>query len=195
MRVSNLLSGKTRQEKLDQLGELHYTVSLRHNDSKFYLIISELSLVAVDENLEEAYKKLDAQKRDYFFKVLDCEAEDEIILPHKLSKVNDTLHQLKIYVLKLLIIAVIGVLTLSTSFALVSQKLANLSAVDVVKKVVKEIVVKVGAATINAPEEKKRERLESFRQFIEEMRPLVHEFNVLFLPPDPEEPKKKNGDP
>ena len=57
IRKKNPFIDKTQQEKLNYLNSLQYSIVLRQKIEKFYLIIPELSLVAVSNSLEEAHNE------------------------------------------------------------------------------------------------------------------------------------------
>ena len=187
MRKSNAIEGKTRQQKLDYLKSLRYPILLRQKKDKFYLIIPELCLVAVSDNLEDAYKDLYGQKQNFIAKILDCEAEDEITLPRKTHEFHETFHQLKMFTYKLLIVCLLGGVTLTISGALISNKIANISGVGIVKKVVKSIIIEAEKFATNTPENIKQERLEKVHQFVMALQPVAYELRTLFSPPSREE--------
>ena len=201
MKQPNTIEGKTKEEKVEYLNSLPYSVLLKQKNDKFYLLIPELSLVGVSDNLEEAYKELYDQKQKLLTRLIDCEAEDEITLPRKTHAIRDTFHQIKVFIYKLVIVCVIGGLTLATSGALIVNKTAQISVTDIFMNQIKSIIFRAEKFIANAPEERKQERLKKIQRFVEELRPIAHELQTLLALPvqeeeenDKEFEKQNNGD-
>tara|TARA_Y100000590_G_C15671870_1_gene996549 strand:- start:1203 stop:1859 length:657 start_codon:yes stop_codon:yes gene_type:complete len=187
VRKANPFIGKTKREKLDYLNSLQYTVLLKENKDKFYLVIPEISIVVVSNNLDEAHKDLIKQKQDYFTDLLDCKAEDEIKFPRKTSHAHEIYHSLKLFIYKLLIICLLGGVTITISSVLIGNKIAeipesiaNISMVDIAKKIVSE----TNNYIVDVPEETHQERLEKLHELVIVLRPLVQELETLFTIPD-----------
>ena len=181
MKQSKFIKGKTRDERFAYLNSLQYSILLKQKKDKFYLIIPELSLIAINNNLEEGYQDLRKQKQDLITKILDCEAEDEITLPRKTKETYETFHQLKIFTYKLLIICALVGMTFTISGALLVNKMnySNTSVVSILKKPIKSILVQLETSLFIVPEEVQRERINKLRQLIEALRPYYHEFQRL----------------
>ena len=179
MRPSNPIEGKTKEEKVEYLNSLPYSVMLKQKKDRFYLIIPELSLVGVSDNLEEAYEELCDQKQKLLARLIDCEAEDEITLPRKTHAARDTFHQIKVFIYKLVIVCVIGGLALVTSGALIANKTTQISAADMLKNQIKSIIFEAERFIIYAPEDRKQERLKKIQRYIDELRPVIHEIQIL----------------
>ena len=211
IRKVNPFIGKTQKEKLDYLNSLQYSVFMKEIKDRFYLIIPEISIVSVNNKLEEAYKDLNEQKQGYFTKVLACEAEDEINFPHKIRDAHEIYHKLKLFTYKLFIICLLGGVTLTITGAIMSNKIVEISnfvdnkisntisditgplhpssLVDIAKKIVSETKDYI----VDVPEEMRQERLENLRELVIVLRPLVQELETLFIsPPDDEQQQLKN---
>ena len=186
IRKVNPFIGKTQKEKLDYLNSLQYSVFMKEIKDRFYLIIPEISIVSVNNKLEEAYKDLNEQKQGYFTKVLACEAEDEINFPHKIRDAHEIYHKLKLFTYKLLIVCFLSGVTLTMSGAILSNKIAeipdsiaNISIVDIAKKIGNE----TNNYIIDVPEETQQERLEKLHELVIVLRPLIQELETLFTLP------------
>lgn len=176
------IQGKTRQEKLEYLNSLQYSILLKRKNDKFYLMLPEIALVAVNDNLEEAYKDLLEQKRNFFGNILDCEAEDEIIPPRETYEGHETFHQLKMFTYKLLIVCFLAGLTLTISGALISHKIASISGERIAKEVVNGIIGEAKKTITNTSEDVKQERLQTIHHLVEALRPVANEVRTLFSP-------------
>lgn len=174
------IQGKTRQEKLEYLNSLQYSILLKRKNDKFYFMHPEIALVAVSDSLEGAYRGLAEQKRDFFNNMLDCEAEDEIIPPRETYEGHETFHQLKMFTYKLLIVCFLAGLTLTISGALISHKIANISGGRIAKEVVKDVIGEARRTIADAPEDVKQERLQTIHHLVEALRPVANEVRTLF---------------
>lgn len=186
MRKFNPIQGKTREEKLANLNSLEYCASIRQKKGKFYLVISELSLVATGHDVEEAYKNLCQQKQDFFDKIIDCEAEDEIVLPRKDQGIREIYQQLKIFACKLLIVCLLVGVSLTIVGALISNKVANISGVTIAKRTVRSFLVEA-ERTINDPVQR-----EKLKRLIKGLQPVVREFQAAYSVPLNEKKKSNN---
>jgi hypothetical protein len=183
MKRLNPFDEKTKEEKIEYLNSLSYSVILKQKNDRFYLIIPELSLIGVSDNLEEAYQELSNQKEKLLARLIDCEADDEIILPRNIHKTSDTFHQIKVFIYKLVIICVIGGFTIVTSAALLANKIAQISAVDILKRQARSFIVS-GERYLNAAMGgSKQEKLEKVKLHVDELRPFVREIQTLFTSP------------
>lgn len=179
---SNTLQGKTRQEKLEYFNSLQYDITLKRKKGKFHLIIPELPLLVAHENLEEAYKELCEQKQRLFSEMLDCDAEDEITIPRRTRNAREELHQLKIFVYKLLIICFLLGTTLVFGGRAIMDKVTSISAGDIAKSATKSVV----STFIDAPESAKEMRIKRLRQFLKDLHPVIEELKSAFSPLYPE---------
>ncbi len=175
----NRIQEQSRQSKLNHFNSLPYDIVVKLIKGKFYLYIPEISLVAADEDLNQAYKDLYKRKQDFFNRILDCEAEDEIVLPRKVGQSKKTFYQLKMFIYKLLIICFLGGTTLVFSGVVIKNKIANISGADVVKKISRGIVLEAKRFT-NTPDYHKQIRIGKFREFLEAFHPWINEFKAVF---------------
>lgn len=172
---------KTREERLAYLNSLQYSTLLKQKKEKFYLIIPELFLFSENTNLEDGYKDLQKQKQELIIQILDSEAEDEIVLPRKIRKNQDTFQQLKIFTYKLLIICTLFGMTFTIGGALIINKMnsSGTSIVSILKQPLKSILVQLESSLLLAPDETKRERLYKLHQLVEALRPYYNELKML----------------
>ena len=183
MRQSNPIKGKTKEEKIEYLNSLPYSVILKKKKDRFFLIITELSLVVECDNLEKAYQELSHQKQKLFTQLIDFEAEDEIEIPRKTHRNRDTFHQMKIFIFKLVILCVLLGITFVTSGALIANKINQVSDEISVTNILKNSILEWD----DISEDKKQRRLKIIRRVLGELRPLVLELRKLFELPTPKE--------
>lgn len=193
MGKSPCTEGKMRQEKLEFLNSLQYSIRLREKSGKFCLTIPELALVATSDNLEEAYKDLCEQKSGVIARALDCDAEDEIALPRKIRTRREMYYELRLFACKVLILCLLGGLIFVMSSALLINKMANFSGGNVAKNLATNMIRGAETAIIHIPEEIKQERLKRIRRLVEALRPVAHEIEGLFRHPTEEERGANKG--
>ena len=184
MKISKSTIAKTREERLDYLNSLQYSTLLKQKKGNFYLIIPELCLIVTNNNLEDGYKDLYKQKQDLIERVIDCEAEDEIILPWKTVRPHETFYQLKVFTYKLLIICALVGMTFTISGALLVSKISHsgTTIVSIFKQPIKSIIDQIETSLFKAPEDLKQKRLNNLHQFVEELQPYSQELQKLFKP-------------
>ena len=118
---------KEMVEKFNKLESLHYNILIKKEEDEFKLCIPDLSIFVEDKDLNEAYKRLENEKNDYFKKMVLLGIEDEICLPRKLRGKNEIINHLKIFSIKLIMIILFFTLTLSIGTALLWDKVNYLN--------------------------------------------------------------------
>lgn|SRR3989338_6031206 len=161
-----------RQEGLDYyMGQRYYVVLIKKNN-KFYLHVPELSLIVEDERLDEAYKKLENEKEEYFRKTIEMNMQDEIPLPVGTSiKIKkNLLSNFSPFIIKASVIFIIGFIFLNLTAAII-----KFTAYEI-KGIPYEIINKMNAMP---DKEIERKRL-LIRQALEKLKPFVEEFKAVF---------------
>ena len=178
----NPFKGKTRQEKLEYLNSIQYNVSVKEKNNKFFLIIPELSIIAVGADLTKVYEDLNSQKQKYFTRLLASDSEEQIILPSSFENVKKTFNDLKIFIYKMLIILMVLTLTISFTGALLSNKIASVPErlSDSATRITKNIILGTKKSIVDAPEQTQQERLEKIHEFVVALRPMVQELETIF---------------
>ena len=184
MEKTKPIKGKTREERFAYLNSLQYSILLKQKKDKFYLIIPELSLVATSNFLEDGYKDLQKQKQDLITKIVDSEAEDEVTLPRKTKESNETLHQLRMFTYKLLIICTLVGITITISGSLLVNKISHsgTSIVSIFKQPIKSIIAQLETSLFKAPEDVRQKRLKKLNQIVEGLKPYSQELHKLMKP-------------
>ena len=161
-----------KQEGLEHyMGQQYYVILMKKNN-KFYLHVPELSLIAEDERLDEAYKKLEKEKEEYFRKTIEMNMQDEIPLPAgtniKIKK--NLLSNFSPFIIKASVIFLIGFIFLNLTAAII-----KFTAYEI-KSIPYQIINKMNAMP---DEEIERKRL-LVRQALEKLKPFVEEFKAVF---------------
>ncbi len=174
-------NNKTWQERFDYLNSLQYDILLKKTKGKFYLFIPELSLVAIGEDLTQTYNNLNEQKRKLFNEILDCEAENEIVLPRNTCRRHKVSDQLKVFTYKLLIVCFLLGTTLMFGAAAINDKIASISSANIAKKIIRISMFEIEKFN-DLPGDAKKMQIEKLHKFLESLRPVVDEFRNTFSP-------------
>jgi hypothetical protein len=153
-------------------------------------MIPELSLITVNSNLEAAYRELFEKKQTYFNDMLESEAEDEIVLPWERQKRQVVWSRFGNFLLKTLIVCLLLGSTLIFSGAVIVNKVASISGVDVAKKIAYTVFWEAENFA-NAPDDIKELKLERLRQFLNAARPFIREIQTGFSAPPSEKGHNK----
>ncbi len=127
-----------KEKDLKYFKNLNYHIEVIKKNGKFILYIPELSLFEEDETFERAYDKLESEKEKYFLKMIDMEAQDEIVEPAYLGRkaIKKILHSLIPFFIKLLATSAIVVAILasideiSSTFKYFKRASKNVSRID-----------------------------------------------------------------
>ena len=171
-----------KAEKLQWLNHLEYTIETKHTQGRFFLFIRELNLVAVHTDLKSAYDDLQQQKQRYFLNLLEAGWEQALVLPTAMSRRNEWIEQIKIFLLKVLIVCLLFGFTFALGGVVVINKLSNISPSDIIKKAGKEVIVQIRQVTDVSPEEEQKRRAE-WHKIFQAMKPVVEEYNNTFPQP------------
>ena len=67
--------------ELHRLTALSYDVTVTEKAGLFYVYVPELSIVACDSELQQAYEKLREEKKQYFTRMNELGITDQVPLP------------------------------------------------------------------------------------------------------------------
>ena len=174
MVFSKKIEEQSSEEKLKYFNSLPYSIILKKRDQKYSLTIPEISLIAVNNNLQDAYKDLSNKKEKFFKDMIASHCEDDIALPRNLSKKNELLWQLKIFVCKLLIVSVIFIVSCAFGGRMIMNKVVSISGMDMARTVVKNVAFQI-ERVLDAPEEKQEERIKKIRDLLNKLKPIINE--------------------
>jgi hypothetical protein len=176
----------TREERMNWLISLNYNIYLRVKDDTYYFTIRELALVGTGENMDVSYQNLIDQKLKYFDYIIDFEADNEVTLPRKVENKYETIRQLRIFIYKVSIVCILGLVSISIGGSLVGQKFANISGESLAKKVIKGSLLTVENGIDNylnqTSDDLKEQSVTKFRRLIEELKPYIDELQKLEPP-------------
>ena len=160
---------------------LKYYVILRYQNGLYYLFIPELSIIIEDENLGNAYDKLEEEKKQYFSKMINSNSTDAINEPNLTAIKNRFLSELplfcaKVFVVILICISLFGAIVIGTlpvvgSIAYEMPTKVRKFTAAVVKKI---IYTKIS-------DKRKQEMRVQFRKILHELKPFVDDINTILL--------------
>lgn len=177
------------EDRLKYFNSLQYNINLKKRDKKYYLSISEISLIVVNDSLQAGYEELANEKERFFKDMILSGCGEDIALPRSLSKRNELFSQLKIFICKLLILSFIFVVSCAFGGRLIMNKITSISGMDIARKVVKNVVFQVDEF-VNTPEEKQKERIRKIKDFLNKLKPIIDEFKRESFPENSERPDK-----
>lgn len=173
----NLAAGENKR-KLDYLNSLQYPIVMERRNNNFYLIITELSLIAVNSDLKAAYGELNEKKEKLFKDALECGAGDTITLPNKLHRKVGVSNHLMIFVYKTLIACLLGALLLVAGISWIKDT-ASSSIGTVSGSIVSKITKKVEIYA-NEPDDIKQEKAARLHNILNGLSPYIREFQSAF---------------
>lgn len=140
---------------------------LKKRKNLFNLSIPELYCNAKDEDLREAYKKLEIEKEKYFQKMIELNCEHEIKRP-KVTKSNiPILTNVYLFLIKFLIVLFIGSMVILVGY----NKL-----LDRTKSYIRLKAESIFNEFVNMPEDKIEDNVQKLHKVIEKVKPLIDEF-------------------
>lgn len=163
-----------KQKKLEFLNALSYPIILKVKNHTFCLKIIELSLMAVHENLEIAYRELCQKKEKLFNDSIEFETVDTLVLPHGSLQRKEMYDQLKIFVAKVLIVCLLGGVFSFFAVSKIKDALPNTATVKDAAKALVDEVEKIA----NEPQERRQERTKQYRAIISGLRPIIQELQA-----------------
>lgn len=183
------------------IGNLQYNITITKKGNKFVLFINELGIIELDENLEKAYQKVEAEVKKYIQKMKECGLENEIIGPKTISSKTGK-HGLLVFLqeniaafmIKLLIVCFAAAIAFSfvadkmESFvggraeavmnrmeSNLSSRLSNLNIEEFFKVKAEDLYNKIN----NMPQEKIEEKRLKLKKVMQKIQPLLDELKSV----------------
>lgn len=172
---SKIVKERNGEEKLKYLKLLTYNIILKKIDKKYYLSIPEISLIAINDNLQAAYEDLFNKKEKLFKDMVASGCEDDIALPRHLSKRNELFFQLKVFVCMLLIGSFIFIVSCALGGRLIVNKVDSISGMAIAKKVTRNMAFQINRI-LDTSEERREEALQEIKDFLNKVKPIIREF-------------------
>lgn len=172
-----------KKNELSYYTQLNYDVIIRNHDNLFYLVIPELSLVVESEELNNAYEKLEKEKKQFFADMISAKSEDAINEPRSKVIKKNFFSELPIFCIKIMIIffvctSLLGVLFIGT------LPFANSIVTGIPRKAVisvHAITTKVNAKLTNLTSDQKLKMRMQFRKFLLEAKPFIEDIKTVFV--------------
>ena len=168
-----------QQKDLEYFMKLNYNVILKRKDSYYYLFIPELSIIVENEDLDEAYKKLEKDKVLYFKKVIKLDAQDTVKEPMHLVERGKLFSDLSAFFIKVCLITFVFLITIFASLPFVDSFVVHrISQLPVT--LIREIPNKIFNKIENMSVEKKEQRILELRKMVQQLKPFIDEVHILF---------------
>ena len=169
---------KSTEKDLEYFFKKEFIVVLKKRGDCFVLYIPELCIFAQDENLADAFKKLEAEKMKYFKAVIDYDLQDidNQFRGVDIKKQKGLLVQnLVPFIIKLLIIIFIGII----GMGVISKEIRKRANPEYLflqtNRMVNELNKKIGSMS----DEKKEELMLKLKKVVQNVKPFVDEFRIL----------------
>ena len=105
---------------------LEYRITFCKKDDKYSFIMKELSIISENVDLDDAYHDLIEKKRNYIRKIIELDLVDELPIPETKRRKNQLIIELKLFLLKTLIILFSFGLIVALAGALLINKISFL---------------------------------------------------------------------
>jgi len=169
---------------LDDLLSLNYTVVVNKTDDIYFLSISELNIIVKDKKLDEAYKKLEIEKMDYFQNIISINAQSTVSEPESINKiVKSNISEIISYFYKISI-AVIIILSLTIgTWLLIGPAVSHKVYSDIIQ-IPTKVIRTFNNRITTMPKSEFDKKTSELRKTIQTMKPIIDEFRILFIESD-----------
>jgi hypothetical protein len=168
-----------RQTKnLNYFLKLNYNVVVKRVNDSYYLYIPELSLIAVGNDLKEAYKKIEQEKTKYFKRVINLGAEDTVKEPTFLAVKNKILTDLVLFFTKTLIVFFILFLLVLSGLPFLTNFFTN--SIKQIPNTVSNLIFDYSDRLIKLPQDNKNKLRLRLKNVVKEIKPFTDEIQPLW---------------
>ena len=155
-----------------------YEIIVSQNGEEFFLKIDELSIIARAKDLENALEKLKQNFSDSLLIYKESGHVENFPKPKKIVGRNKIIEDLKVFLIKFLIIGLIIFVISIFSATFITIKVKQLSFTDIIKSEVRKIHSNI-TQILPKDEEIKKKQIENFREFLQEIKPYLDELNSI----------------
>ena len=162
--------------------KLSYDVILRKKGKMFVLFIPELSCLAEDESIEDAYKKLEAEKEKYFKEMIELDLAEHIGSPERTEITKSFISTLMPFIAKCAIVCFFIFLTglvVTRRVSHIIHPLVPGSYPSIVRDSFSSSLQKIDSMS---EEEKEKVKLE-LQRAVQQLKPFVDEVKLLWQDP------------
>jgi hypothetical protein len=171
------------EKDLNYFMNLNYDVVLRKKGDDYYLFIPELSVIAYGKELDEAYKKLNIAKEEFFRNIIDLKLQDTVNEPVGIKIRKKHYHEIFQYLMKVLVtfllfvvIFIIIFLPVLSSF----EKFVSNTISSVPEKILSKTAAKIEYKLTNMTEKEKEETRLRIKGMVSALKPFADEIRILF---------------
>ena len=177
---------EANKDIVEHFQNLDYDVIVKRRRGMFVVIINELSLIAKDVSLDNAYKKIEIEKGKYFKEMIELDLGKSINEPKGRKGTKAISSDLRRFVAKcaivLLMIGLVGMVGVSGGKHFISSQY--------ILSKVRGFGHQISKKIENMPEIRKAELKTKLHKSIEELKPFVDEFKILWENPPVEKAGK-----
>ncbi len=177
---------EANKDIVEYFQNLDYDVIVKRRRGMFVVIIHELSLIAKDVSLDNAYKKIEMEKEKYFKEMIELDLSKSINEPKGRKGTKALSSDLSRFVAKcaivLLLIGLVGMVGASGGKHLISSQYILSKVTGFARQISQKIE--------SMPETRKAELKRKLHKSIEQLKPFVDEFKLLWQNPPVEKAGK-----
>tara|TARA_B100000795_G_scaffold182763_1_gene138524 strand:- start:2189 stop:2674 length:486 start_codon:yes stop_codon:yes gene_type:complete len=148
-------------------------IILKEQEGKFCLFIPSLSLYSESDDLNTAYQDIERQKNDLLLKIENRNFGDYVAIDTK-KNIGGDYKEILLFLTKYSLLALILMIFVFLSASFVSNKISQLSLVEIMKNQTRQALSVVDRQLLDVSDEVKADRIEKFSEFVNEMRPYLN---------------------
>jgi hypothetical protein len=179
----------------DHFKSLKYDIIVRKRKDKFVLFISELGLIKEDQNLEQAYRKIETAKEEYFKSMIGSDLSDRIQEPSNLKSKRKFTNNITNFTVKAMIVIFIGIIgayfILTRVESFVSASMMSLGRSVSLGKIADESKVLLDKIN-NIPDQKIENARQKIRKTAKKYKPLIDELRMMLKENQENTPEQAN---
>ncbi|MHB9073482.1 MAG: hypothetical protein ACYC6G_08150 [Desulfobaccales bacterium] len=168
---------EANKDMLANIFDSDYDLIVKKRKGLFVVVISELALIAQDKDLNNAYKKIEIEKKKYFKEMIELGLSKSINEPKRRERAKGFGLELIRFTANFVIICLlIGAVGLVGAKYLVTPEFILGKAIGLVRA--------TGQRVETMAPERKLELKKKLHKFIEQVKLFIDEFNISFEDPD-----------
>ena len=169
------------KDMLSYFLNLNYDVIVKRRQGVYIVVLKELSLIAKDERLDYAYKKIEMEKNKYIKEMIELGLSKSINKPkgeERTKAFSSVLYRFKaIFVIIFMLIGFVGIAGLIGYVGMVRAKYLITS--DFILSKGKAFARTVSVKIENMPEERKSELKNKLHKLLEQLKPFRDEIKIF----------------
>jgi len=171
-----------KKKDLSYYTQLNYDIIIRNHGNLYYLVIPELSLIVESEDLSDAYKKLEKEKKQLFSDMISAESEDVINEPRSIVIKKNLFSELPLFCIKILLVFFVCISLLGVIF-IGTLPLANSLITRIPTRIMASthtFVIKAKTKLTNLTDDEKQKLRMQYRRLLHEIKQFIDDAKAVF---------------